>query len=124
MTQRFLTQCRLWRVSEERYTWAMQYVSAKEAAELWDRDPTVIRRFCREGLIPGAYKGKKAWRVPAYDSPPVVLPRREKLTETEKREVAALGHAGANRSHLARTYGVGRRHVYRRMRTYPPEQGA
>lgn len=63
----------------------MEYVNAKRAAEMWDRDPTTIREFCRRGLIPGEIKGKKEWSVPAYDLPPVSLPTRGKLSEEATR---------------------------------------
>ena len=94
-------------------------MTAKQAAEMWDRDPTVIRDFCRRGLIPGAVKGKKEWSVPASDSPPVSLPTRAKLSEDERREIARRAHAGADRSQLARTFGVGRQTIYRMIEEYP-----
>lgn len=99
------------------------YMSVPEAAERWGRDATVLRQFLRRGMIPGAERNGPlgTWRIPAYDSPPVMLPRRDKLAEDERREIARRGHAGANRSKLARAYGVQRLHVYRMMEKYPPE---
>ena len=68
-------------------------MNAEQAAKRWDRDLTIIREFCRRGMIPGAKKLKRDWSIPAYDSPPVALPRRDKLSEEERREVARQGHA-------------------------------
>ena len=99
----------------------MEYVTAKRAAEMWGRNPTVVQSFCRRGMIPGAIKGKGGWLVPAYDSPPVSLPRRERLVDSERREIARLAHSGRNKAEIARAYGVGRQTVYRMMEEYPPE---
>ena len=97
-------------------------MNAEQAAKRWDRDPTIIREFCRRGMIPGAEKLKRDWSIPAYDSPPVSLPRRDKLSEEDRREIARQGHGGANRTKLAQAYGVKRLHVYHLMKKYPPEK--
>ncbi len=99
----------------------MRYLSVQEAARLWERRPDSIRDFCRRGLIPGAHKNESGWwRIPEGDEPPG-LHRRGKLTEEERREIARLAHEGADRSKLARAYGVKRIHVYHLMGRYPPE---
>lgn len=97
-------------------------MNAEQAAKRWDRDPTIIREFCRRGMIPGAEKLKRDWSIPAYDSPPVYLPRRDKLSEEERQEVARQGHAGANKSRLARAYNIKRLHVYHLMGKYPKKK--
>lgn len=102
------------------------YMSTREAAERWGRDVTVLRQLLKRGMIPGAERNgpRGNWRIPAHGFPPVALPSREKLTEEERREIARLAHDGANRTRLARAYGVQRLHVYRLMKKYPPEKGA
>lgn len=98
-------------------------MGTEEAARRWGRDPSMIRSLCRQGRIPGAFKDESgSGRLPAQDSPPVASPRREKHSEKERREIASLAHAGANRTRLAREYGVKRLQVYRWMRAYPPEE--
>lgn len=93
----------------------MRYLSVPEAARLWGRDPNNVRKFCRRGQIPGAFKNERGWwRIPEGDEPPG-LHRRGKLTEEERREIARLAHEGADRSKLARAYGVKRIHVYHLM---------
>jgi hypothetical protein len=101
----------------------VSYLSVPEAARRWDRPPNSVQMFCRRGLIPGAFKNERGWwRIPEGDEPPG-LHRTAKLTEDERREIARLAHAGANRSKLARDYGVERQHVYHLMGKYPPEGG-
>ena len=102
----------------------MRYLSVPEAARLWGRSFTSVRDFCRFGMIPGAYKNERGWwRIPEAKEPPG-LPRLNKLTEEERREIARLAHKGANRSRLARDHGITREHVYHLMRTYPSEENA
>lgn len=99
-----------------------RHLSVPEAARLWGLSLNVVRYSCQQGRIPGAFKNERGWwRIPEEKEPPG-LPRRSKLTEGERREIARLAHAGANRSKLARDYGVQREHVYHLMRTYPPEK--
>ena len=102
------------------------YMNTREAAERWGRDVTVLRRFLNRGMVPGAERnGKRGnWRIPDSDAPPVALPRRTKLAEEDRREIARLAHAGAKRSELARAYGIKRLHVYHLMEKYPPKDDA
>ena len=97
-------------------------MTLRQAARRWQRDPGTLRDFCRRGLIPGAYKnGSGYWRIPEGDEPPG-LHRGVKLTEEERREIARLAHGGANRTELAKAYGIERLHVYHLMGRYPPEE--
>ncbi len=98
--------------------------SATEAAKVWGRDVDVIRVLCRTGLLPGAFKDGRDWKIPFEAEATVRAHKREKLTKEDRREIARLAHAGANRSRLARAYGVERLHVYRMMEKYPPGNAA
>ncbi len=98
----------------------MEYFSsARQAALAWGRDPGVVQDLCRRKEIPGAFKGKDGrYKIPRGPEPPD-LPRRDKLTEEEGREIARLAHAGANRTRLAQRHGIKRNHVHWLMRKYP-----
>lgn len=42
----------------------MDYISAKEAADLWGITQPLVRRYCRQGRIPGAKVIDDVWMVP------------------------------------------------------------
>ena len=42
----------------------MEYISTKEAAEVWQTSEQMIRRYCREGRIPNAIQRDGFWLVP------------------------------------------------------------
>ena len=85
----------------------------------------MVRDFCRRGLVPGAFKdATKRWKVPEMSEAPGLPPRRVDLGEERRRKIARLGHEGANRTELAKDYGISRVHVYHLMGKYPPEESA
>ncbi len=42
----------------------MEYISTKEAAEKWEMSEQAVRRFCRNGKVPGAIQDGSTWLVP------------------------------------------------------------
>lgn len=99
-------------------------MSAREAAKSWGRDVTVLRQLLKKGLIPGAERnGPCRVALGAY-RPTTPRPSCFRAGTSLRRKNGArsrLAHAGANRTKLARAYGVKRLHVYRMMEKYPPE---
>jgi hypothetical protein len=95
------------------------FPSARQAALAWGRDPGVVQDLCRRKEMPGAFKGEDGrYKIPKGPEPPG-LPKRDKLTEEEGREIARLAHAGANGTRLAERHGIKRNHVHWLMRKYP-----
>ena len=87
-------------------------LGARQAALAWGRDLGVVQDLCRRKEIPGALRGGDGYyKIPKGPGPPG-LPKRDKLTEEEGREIARLVHAGANRTRLAEKRGIKRSHVH------------
>ena len=42
----------------------MEFITTKEAAEKWEMSEQAVRRFCRNGKIPGAIQDGATWLVP------------------------------------------------------------
>lgn len=47
-------------------------MGAPEAADIWGYSPDTVRRWCREGKIPGAEQDGRGrpWRIPDNAQPP------------------------------------------------------
>lgn len=58
----------------------MKYLSASEVANEWGVSSAQIRKYCREGRIPGAFTENNAWYVPET----AVKPTRKEAAEQEK----------------------------------------
>ena len=58
----------------------MKYLSASEVAKEWGVSSTQIRKYCREGRIPGAFTENNVWYVPET----AVKPTRKETAEQEK----------------------------------------
>lgn len=48
----------------------MKYLSVTETAKKWGLTDRAVRRYCSEGLIPGAFMVGKTWNVPEDALPP------------------------------------------------------
>jgi len=50
-----------------------QYVNTKEMSEIWKIDKKKIEKYCRNNLIPRAYKDSKSrrWRIPSNSTKPL-----------------------------------------------------
>ena len=42
----------------------MDYLTTKEVSVLWNTTEQMVRRYCRDGRIPGAVQKEGAWFVP------------------------------------------------------------
>ena len=49
----------------------MEYMSVKQAAELWNISDRRVRTFCSEGKIPGILKEGRAYKIPVNAIKPV-----------------------------------------------------
>ena len=58
----------------------MKYLSATEVANAWGVSSTQVRKYCREGRIPGAFFENKVWYVPEK----AVKPMRKETAEQEQ----------------------------------------
>jgi len=63
----------------------MDYISVKEASELWGIDTSNIGKLCRKGKIEGAKLVGKSWLIPKYAQKPIdgrTKAAKEKVSET------------------------------------------
>ena len=57
----------------------MGYISVKEASEKWGITERVVRQYCSDGRIPGAFLTGKTWNIPDDAEKPGRKPRERKL---------------------------------------------
>lgn len=62
---------------------SMEYMSASQAAKLWNISQRRVQCLCAEGRIPGVFKLGDAWAIPA-NSPKPTDPRKERKGSSEK----------------------------------------
>lgn len=60
----------------------MEFMTARQAAKLWQISQRRVQILCSEGRIPGAFKLGEAWAVPADAKKPEDK-RRVKINEQE-----------------------------------------
>lgn len=48
-----------------------QFLSVKEAAQLWEVSPRQVQIYCKQGILDGAFKVGKVWVIPADCQKPV-----------------------------------------------------
>lgn len=68
----------------------MDYISAREAADLWGISQPLVRRYCRQGRIPGAKVIDDVWMVPEDSEKPEkveTLPKKKELPPLAKKLV-------------------------------------
>ena len=58
-----------------------KYISVKEAANAWGITERVVRQYCADGRVPGAYVKGKTWYIPADSRKPARKPRQRVLPE-------------------------------------------
>lgn len=56
----------------------MEYITVAEAAAVWQLSEQMIRKQCREGIIPGAYREGRSWLIPNYAQKHIPDTDREK----------------------------------------------
>ena len=59
----------------------MSYISVKEASKKWGITERVVRQYCADGRIPGAFITGKTWNIPDTAEKPGRKPRRRKAPE-------------------------------------------
>ena len=57
----------------------MGYISVKEASEKWGITERVVRQYCSDGRIPGAFLTGKTWNIPDDAEKPGRKARERKL---------------------------------------------
>ena len=57
----------------------MAYISVKEASEKWDVTERVVRQYCADGRIPGAFITGKTWNIPDNAEKPGRKARQRKI---------------------------------------------
>ncbi len=60
----------------------MEYISVREAADLWNKSKRSIRNYCSRGRIPGAVLEGKTWKIPKDAELPGRKQREGKLPNT------------------------------------------
>jgi hypothetical protein len=49
----------------------MDYISAREAAELWGITERRVQKLCEDGKIPGAVRFVRVWAIPKGTEKPI-----------------------------------------------------
>ena len=57
----------------------MKYISVNEASVKWEVTPRVIRGYCEEGRIPGAFKEGRTWNIPCDSKKPERKKKKGKI---------------------------------------------
>ncbi len=64
----------------------MDYISVKEAAELWDISERWVQKYCVEGRIPDVKRFGHSWMIPKNAQKPSDM-RRKNVVNKEKQNV-------------------------------------
>ena len=59
----------------------MSFISVKEASEKWGISERVVRQYCADGRVPGAFITGKAWNIPDAAVKPERKPRHRSVPE-------------------------------------------
>ncbi len=59
----------------------MSFISVKEASEKWGITERVVRQYCADGRIPGAFITGKTWNIPDDAEKPERKPRKRAVPE-------------------------------------------
>ena len=59
----------------------MGFISVKEASEKWGITERVVRQYCADGRVPGAFITGKTWNIPDDAKKPGRKPRRRNVPE-------------------------------------------
>ena len=55
----------------------MSFISVKEASEKWGITERVVRKYCKDGRVPGAFITGKTWNIPDNAEKPGRKPRQQ-----------------------------------------------
>ena len=59
----------------------MSFISVKEASEKWGVTERVVRQYCADGRVPGAFITGKTWNIPDNAQKPGRKPRQRSVPE-------------------------------------------
>ena len=59
----------------------MSFISVKEASEKWGITERVVRQYCADGRVPGAFITGKTWNIPDNAQKPGRKPRQQPVPE-------------------------------------------
>ena len=59
----------------------MSFISVKEAGEKWGITERVVRQYCADGRVPGAFITGKTWNIPDAAVKPERKPRQRQIPE-------------------------------------------
>ena len=59
----------------------MSFISVKEASEKWGITERVVRQYCADGRVPGAFITGKTWNIPNNAQKPGRKPRQQPVPE-------------------------------------------
>ena len=59
----------------------MSFISVKEASEKWGITERVVRQYCADGRVPGAFITGKTWNIPDNAEKPGRKPRQRLVPE-------------------------------------------
>ena len=59
----------------------MSFISVKEASEKWGITERVVRQYCADGRVPGAFITGKTWNIPDDAEKPGRKPRKRAVSE-------------------------------------------
>ena len=57
----------------------MSFISVKEASEKWGITERVVRQYCADGRVPGAFITGKTWNIPENAEKPGRKPRQRQV---------------------------------------------
>ena len=57
----------------------MSFISVKEASEKWGITERVVRQYCADGRVPGAFVTGKTWNIPDTAEKPERRPRQRSV---------------------------------------------
>ena len=80
----------------------MSYLSARETAEKWGVNVSLVKRFCSQGRIPGAVFQNGIWRIPED----AIRPTRTVLEYTSEPELPELAKKLQNQKKKRNFYGL------------------
>ena len=64
----------------------MSYLSARETAEKWGVNVSLVKRYCTQGRVPGVVFQNGVWRIPED----AIRPTRTDLEYTSEQELPEL----------------------------------
>ena len=80
----------------------MSYLSARETAEKWGVNVSLVKRYCTQGRVPGVVFQNGVWRIPAD----AIRPTRTDLEYTSEQELPELAKKLQNQKKKRNFHGL------------------